>query len=164
MELLKMLSANEIVAQIACFLLLFAALRILLWKKFLGILDERKARIADEFKAAEELRSGLAGIKADYEGRIANIDEEAKTRTLEAVELGRKLADKIRIKAEEEGDKIVNNAKESVQAEVAKAKEELKNSVVDLAIEAAQEVIGERLSEEGDRKIVEEYLNRIDKA
>lgn len=159
-----MLSANEIVAQIVSFLLLFAILRAVLWKKFLGILDERRARIAEEFRSAEEMRSGLAKAKADYEGRIANIDEEAKVRTLEAVEIGRKLADDIRAKAEEESDKIIRNARDSIHAEMAKAKEELKDNVVDIAISAAQEVIGERLSEEGDRRIVEEYLSRMDKA
>ena len=164
MELLKMLSANEIVAQILCFLLLFAVLRVVLWRKFLDILDARKARIAGEFAAAEAMRDTLAAAKADYESRIANIDEEAKARTLEAVELGRKLAEKIRVKAEADSDKIISSAKESVRAEIAKAKEEIKDSVVDLAISAAQEVISERLSEEGDRKIVEDYLSRIDKA
>jgi len=50
MELLKLLSANEIVAQIISFLLVFTLLRIFVWKHFLKILDDRRDRIASELK------------------------------------------------------------------------------------------------------------------
>ena len=46
MELLKLLSTSEIVAQILGFLLLFFLLRAFAWKRLLALLDERKARIS----------------------------------------------------------------------------------------------------------------------
>ncbi len=48
MELLKLLSTNEIVAQVLSFLILLFLLRKFAWKKILKILDERKEKIALE--------------------------------------------------------------------------------------------------------------------
>ena len=42
-ELLKLLSGSEIVAQIISFLLLFFLLRAFAWKRFLAVLDARRA-------------------------------------------------------------------------------------------------------------------------
>ena len=57
MDLLKLLTAKEIVAQIISFLLLMALLRVFAWKKLLNLLDERRARIASEFKKIEDTQA-----------------------------------------------------------------------------------------------------------
>ena len=70
MELLKLLSTSEIVAQILGFLLLFFLLRAFAWKRLLALLDERKARISSEFQKIEETKAALERIKTDYESAI----------------------------------------------------------------------------------------------
>ncbi len=164
MELLKLLSANELVAQLICFLLLFIILRVLLWKRILAVLDARKEKIASDFKTIEDMKTDLSRTKNEYAGKISKIEEEARMKIGAAISEGKRQADEIRLKAETDGEKLIQNAKASIHDEVVKAKEELKDGVVDLAIKAAEQVIAERLSEEGDRKIVEDYLKGIDKS
>ena len=53
MELLKMLSASEVFAQILSFFLLLFLLRKFAWKKILGLLDQRKEKITSDFKEIE---------------------------------------------------------------------------------------------------------------
>jgi F0F1-type ATP synthase membrane subunit b/b' len=57
MELLKLLSGSEIVAQIISFLVLLFILRIFLWDKVLKVLDNRRERIASEFKQIEDTKN-----------------------------------------------------------------------------------------------------------
>ena len=161
MELLKLLSRNEIIAQTICFLLLLAILRVFLWGKFLKLLDARKDRIASEFKAIDDAKAAADMIKSDYGQRIAKIEEEARGMIQAAVTDGKRLAQEIREKAQEDSEKLFEKSRENIKVEVAKAEERLKNKLVDITIEAAEKVIEEKLTEAGDRKLVEGFINKL---
>ena len=164
MELLKLLSANEIIAQIACFLILLAILRVFLWDRFLKVLDDRRERISSETKAIEAAKSDMERLRATYEGKVSIIEEEARARIQEAINEGRRIADEIKSKAEAQGERILDNAKENIRIELAKAREGLKDEIVDLVIEVAEKVLEEKLSGTEEKKFVEDFLERIDKA
>jgi F-type H+-transporting ATPase subunit b len=162
MDLLKLLSANEIVAQTIAFLLLLAIMKSVFWKKVLKLLDDRKARIASEFKLIEDARTETERIRLDYEKRLATIDEAARAKMQEAISEGRRIADEIRENASKDGDKLVENARAIIKSDLAKAKEELKNEMVGLVIDTAGKVIQEKLSEEEDKKLVEYFLKEAE--
>lgn len=161
MELLKLLSTNEIVAQIICFLILFAILRIVLWKRVLGMIDARRETIARELRQADETKEVLEKMKADYADRVSKIDDEARMRIQKALDEAKVLAEQIRLRAEMDGDKMLQNARDSVRDELAKAKEELKDTVVDLTIKVTEKVVGEKLTEDEDRKLIEKFIEEI---
>lgn len=163
MELLKLLNTGEIVAQTVCFILALAILRAVLWKPFLGILEARRRRIAGEIRDIKDTKTALANMKADYDRRIASIDEEAAARFDAALAEAKKRADEMRLKAEKDGERIIENAKANIRDELAKAKDELKDSMVDLTIRVAQTVIQEKLTVEDDRKLVAEFLKSMEK-
>ncbi len=162
MELLKLLSGSEIVAQVLSFLLLLFVLRVFAWKKILSVLDQRKERIAAEFKKIEYTKAEVARIRAEYEAKLGGITAAAKLRIQEAVIDGRKIVEDSRKKAYEQAQEIITNAQASVKYELSKAKQELKREIVDLAMNAAENIIQEKLTEEEDRKLVEDFLKRMD--
>ena len=164
MELLKLLSTNEIVAQLVNFFLLFILLRVFLWKKMFAVLETRRERVAGEFGKIEEAKKDVEAIKADYEARIVSIDRMAQEKVQEAVEKGSRLAEDIRKKAESNAQKIIDASREEIKRELVQAKNEVKAQIVDLVIDAAKSVISERLSEDDDRKIVEQFLEGVDGA
>lgn len=163
MELLKLLSANEIVAQIISFFLVLFLLKVFLWKRLLGVLDKRKERIASELKAIEDTKSEIDNLKTDYEVKIAAIDVEAKSMIQEAKEEALKIAEAMRKKAYQDTQEIVESAKASMQYELAKAREEIKDEIIDMTIRATEQVVGEKLTEEQDRKLIEDFLKNLDK-
>jgi len=162
MELLKLLSANEIIAQVISFLLLLFLLRIFAWKKLLKLLDDRKNRIASEFKNIEDTKQEIAQLKAGYDAKLLNIDEIARVKIDEAVASGRDITDEIRKKAHEEAQEIINNAKRDIKYELDKAKEELKDKIIDLTMSATEIVIQEKLTGEDDKKLVKDFLDKVD--
>lgn len=163
MELLKLLSRNEIVAQILTFFLVLWLLRAFMWKRLLRLLDERKERIAAELKAIEDAKRDVAGIKAAYDGRVAQIEEEAGKRIHEAVAEGAKITEAMRKRAQEEAQDIIESAKAAMKEDLAEAKVELREEIVNITIMAAENVIEEKLTADGDRKIVENFLDGLDK-
>jgi F-type H+-transporting ATPase subunit b len=162
MELLKLLSVNEIVAQIISFLIMFFLLRAFAWKPLLKLLDARKARIAAEFKAIEDSKQGIAELQSQYQKKLDGADSEAQLMIKEAVRQGQKLSEELTRVAHQDAQKIIDSARADIKYELAKAKEELKDQIIDLTINAAETVIEDKLTEAEDRKIVRDFLDKMD--
>ena len=163
MELLKLLSANEVVAQVINFLILFFLLRMFVWKKFLGVLDQRKEKIADDFARIESERMQMEKAKLGYESKLNTIEHEAKIKIQEMIREGHVQAALIKEGAHKDAAKIMEKAQGDIQIEIQSAKQALKEEIVNLVIDATGRVIEERLTPEGDRKIVEKFLEDIDR-
>lgn len=163
MELLKLLSANELIAQGLSFLILLAVLRVFLWKRVLKILDDRSARIAARLKAIEDEKTASAAIRAEYETRLSRIEDEARLKIEEAINEGRRIADEVRRQGERDVQKMIDNGKMTITSELARAREELRDTVVDLVIETAEKIIEEKLTPDDDKRLVRDFLNRLEK-
>ncbi len=157
-----MLSANEVIAQVISFLILLTLLRMFAWKKILGLLDERKNRIASEFKQIDDTKAQVAKLREELEAHLASIEDTRRRKIQEAIAEARLLTDEIRKKAYQDSQDIINNAKESIKNELANAKEELKNKVIELTMSATENLIREKLSDERDRALVREFLGKMD--
>jgi F-type H+-transporting ATPase subunit b len=164
MELLKLLDSSQIIAQVVSFLILFFILRALVWKKFLKVLDDRKGRVATELKNIEDSKAEVAKLKTYYEAHLDKIDQISKSRLEEAVSEGKRIAEEIRANANAEALKTIEKTNEAIRGELARAREDLRDDIVDIAIEAAGKVVEEKLTEKEDKKIVEDFLNRLGKA
>jgi F-type H+-transporting ATPase subunit b len=163
-EILKMLSASEIFAQVLSFFLLLFLLRIFAWKKILGLLDQRKERIRSEFEKIEDTKLEVSRLKSDYESKIALIQEQAEVKIKEAVEEGRKIGAQMHKQAHEEAQDIINEARKQVKYEISQVQDKIKDKIVDIALDAARSVIQEKLTEDGDRKIVENFIKEMESA
>ena len=163
MELLKLLSANEIIAQIIGFIVLLILLRIFAWKRILGLLDKRKEYIASELKGIEDSKAVIEKIKLEYGARIDSIEETAKARLHEALNESKIILEDARKSANLQAQEIIDSAKKSVKYELAKAKDELKDEIVDLTIKATENIIKEKLTADGDRKLVKDFLEEMEK-
>jgi len=163
MELLKLLNLNEIIVQIISFLVLLFILRVFAWKRILNILEQRRERIAGEFNAIEQTKLEAARLKNEYEAHLQGIEQQSRERINEAIAEGRKLTDEMRKEAHAQAQDIISDARRNIAHELKKAQEEIKGEIVDLAIGAAEAVISEKLNGEDDRKIVEEFIENIDK-
>ena len=161
MELLKMLSGSEILAQVLSFFLLLFLLRIFAWKKILGLLDQRKEKISLQLGEIEETKLEISRLKSDYESKIFNIANQAQEKINQAVEQAKIITVQMRKKAHEEAQDIIIDARAQVKHEVSKVQEQLKERIVDIALGAAKSVIQERLTEEDDRKIVENFIKEV---
>ena len=162
MGLLNMLSASEIFAQVLSFFLLLFLLKLFAWKKILNLLDQRKEKIRSEFEKIENSKLEISKLKADYESKMLFIHEQAEVKIREAIEEGRKLNAQMRKQAHENAQDIINDARKQVKHEISQVQEKLKDRIVDIALDAARNVIQEKLTEDGDRKIVEDFIKEME--
>jgi len=164
MELLKLLSTNEIVAQIISFLVLVFILRAFAWKRILSLLDQRKERIASDFKQIEDAKLEIEKIKVSYEEKMSAIEESARVKIQDAVNESRHVAQEIKEKAQSDAKVLMEKAQDNIKIELSKAKEELKEKIVELTINAAEHIIKEKLTSEQDKKLILGFLEESDKA
>ena len=158
------LNLTELSVQIFNFLLLFFLLRKFLWKKFLGILDERREKIAKEFKTIEDTKSEIVRLQNEYTQKLDQIEETARARIQSAVSDGQRIAQELQQQARAQAQEILTAAKEDIQFELKKTKEELKLNVIDLTLRATERLIQEKLNPETDKKLVENLLKEFDTA
>ena len=163
MELLKLLSTSEIIAQVINFLLLVILLRVFLWRRVLKLLDERRDRIVSQMESIENTKKDVEKMKADYEARLNAIEDIKRLKVREAVEEGREEAEAIKKEAHLSAQKIMDSAESDIKQEVARAREGLKDDIVDLTMKAVENIVKEKLTEKTDRKLVEDFLDSLEK-
>ena len=164
MELLKLLSASEIAAQIINFLLLLFILRVFAWKKILKLLDERKEKMASELKNIEAVKLAAAELKSEYESRLGSVSEEAKQKIQAAIQEGKDMQEELKKAGHSEAQRIIEAARDNIKYEIAKARAEFKEEIIDISIKVAENAIEEKLTEKADRKLIKDFLEKVDKA
>ena len=164
MDLLSLLSTNEIFVQIINFLLMFFLLKIVLWKRILGVMDLRREKVTAEFQGIEEKNKEAARLKAEYEEKLRGADDLKRIKIQEAMVEALKISEDIKKEALVQAKKIQDDAMANTAYEINKAKEGLRDKIVDLTMMAAEEIIEEKMSEDKDRQLVLEFLNKLDKA
>ena len=153
---------KEFGVQIFNFLVLFFLLRKFLWKRFLIVLDERREKIAKEFQTIEETKSEIARLQIEYQEKLNQIEETSRQHLQKAVQDGQRIAEELSQQARTQAQRILSSAQEEIQFEVKKAKEELKETVVDLTMRATEGMIREKLNPQTDKKLVEDLLKEME--
>lgn len=155
------LDFQQIITQAAGFLVLLVLLKLFFWRPMLSLLDERKERIATQFKDLEQAKTDVSALKADYEKRLSVIEETSRLRINEAILEGQRVNQEIRDQAHQEAQRIIKDAREYINEEFSKAKEDLKNRTAALAVEAAGRIIEAHITEKDSRRIVQDFLDNL---
>lgn len=153
---------KQILVHALGFLILLAILRKFAWGALLGAMEQRSRRIASEFEGIEKAKLELDRLKQDYQQHLAKIEEEARGKIQQAVNEGRRVASEIEEEARAHARETLEKTKETIAQEVAKARVELKEQVVDLAIQATHKILQQNLDEETDRRMIEAFIREID--
>ena len=132
------------------------------WGPILNVLDERRGKVEDDYASAEKNLADAEQLKGDFESKLADIKAIEREKVQEAVKRGEELADSIVTKARTNADDTKSKAAQDIELEAHKAQIELRDSVVAMAIGAAEKVVGERLDDDLHRKLISEYIDGLD--
>ncbi|MEO8425412.1 MAG: F0F1 ATP synthase subunit B [Actinomycetota bacterium] len=148
----------QVIIAAANFLLFLAIIWTFAFKPVSRMLEDRKARIEQGLKDAEQARRDRESAEAE---RVATLTE-ARRESNDILARAQKIAQETRdadIKAtKEELERLRTRAAADIEAEKVRAVAELRAEVADLALRAASRVVGETLTSERERRLVEEFL------
>jgi F-type H+-transporting ATPase subunit b len=147
--------------QILGFLIMLWALRQWAWGPLVGMLEARRQKIAEDFRAAEQAKTEAAELKLGYEQKLRGADGEARQRIQDAVAEGNRVSSEIKAQAQAEAAQRLERALDEVARERDKAREQLKEQVVKLSIRTAEKILRQKLDDPAQRKLAAEFIDEV---
>ena len=152
---------RQVATQILGFLLLLWGLRKWAWGPVLGMLEARKQKIVGEFAEAERRKLEALELKARYEQELRGIEAQARQRIQQAVAEGQKVSAEVRSQAQAEAQQRLARAEDEIAREREKAKELLKEHIIDLAMRSAEKILRQELDDPAQRKLASEFIDEV---
>ena len=125
-------------------------------------LDKRAKTISESIEAAERQRKESDELLAEYRERL----NEAREQADDIMARARKAAETAESEAKAEGsakrEELVSAAKRDIEAETRRSLDQIRKEVADLTVLATEKVTRKALSEDDQRRLVEEALSEVD--
>ena len=148
--------------QLFIFIGLVLLLRKFAWKPILDTVNERETSIKNAINSAEEAKKEMASIQEDNQKVLKEALAEREALLKEARSNGAEIVAQAKTLAKTEADKIIAQAKESIQNEKRAALNELKNQVAQISLDIAERVIDSELdSKHKQSQLVEKLIKDV---
>jgi F-type H+-transporting ATPase subunit b len=158
MDLFKDFSVGLFIYQTLIFFLLLVILKKYAWKPILGAVNDREEKIEEALESAKQAKLDIANLKSQNEDMRKEALAERDSLLKEAREVKDKIVSEAKNSAKEEGDRIIESAREVIKNEKMAAVTELKNQVAVLSIEIAEKIVKEKLSTDEKQKALVDGL------
>ena len=138
------------------------ALAKLAFPRISEALDKRQKAIEDSIDAAERTRTEADQLLADYRARL----KEARAQADEIVDRARKAAEVHERDAHEDAkakrEQLMEQTRRDIETETRRAIQEIRREVADLTVLATEKVTRRTLTEDDQRRLVEDALSELD--
>ncbi|MGC4040972.1 MAG: F0F1 ATP synthase subunit B [Flavobacterium sp.] len=161
-ELLGQFSVGLFIMQTVLFLALIFLLKKFAWKPILDAVNEREEGIKNALLSAEIAKKDMQNLKSDNEKLLAEARLERDNMMKEAREIKDKMINDAKTEAQATGQKMIEQAKATIESEKNAALAELKAQVSTLSLDIAEKLLKEELSnKEAQTKLVEKMLGDV---
>ncbi|HKY59840.1 MAG TPA: F0F1 ATP synthase subunit B [Gemmatimonadota bacterium] len=160
MELLQP-EPGLIVWTVVTFAVLLGVLWKFAWNPLLGALEAREEAIKRTIDDAERLQAEAQKALEEHKARLAEARAEGNRVLDEARQAGDRLKAEIMEKARAEAGKVVERAHRQLELETEKALQTVRHRAADLALQAAERVLGRSLTDADHRRLAEEAIAEI---
>jgi F-type H+-transporting ATPase subunit b len=125
-------------------------------------LDRRQKAIEDSIDHAEQIRHEADQVLAEYRERL----KEARGQADEIVQRARKTAETHEREADESAkarrERMMEQTRRDIEAETQRAIQEIRHEVADLTVMATEKVTRKTLTDDDQRRLVEDALSELD--
>jgi len=125
-------------------------------------LDKRAKAIAESIEAAERQRKESDELLAEYRERLTEAREQADDIMARARKAAETAEAEAKTAGREKGEELVAAAQREIDAATRRSLEQIRKEVADLTVLATEKVTRKSLSEEDQRRLVEEALSEVD--
>jgi F-type H+-transporting ATPase subunit b len=140
------------------FILFFALIWTFAFKPVSKMLADRKERIEQGLKDAEQARRDRENAETERVAALTEARREANDIINRAQKVAQETRDSDIAATREELERMRVRATSDIDAEKQRAIAELRAEVADLALAAASRVVGESMTDDRQRRLVEEFL------
>jgi F-type H+-transporting ATPase subunit b len=143
------------------FILVALILRSRAWGPILSLVEEREKQITASVEAAKAERKKAEEMVTEAKTAIAQARQEAaETMRKNQAEMER-FKDQAVAEARKKAEEELASARKTIQEEKNKAIAEVKGVAVDLALQAAERLLSEKLDDKKHRQLAEQFIDQL---
>ncbi len=144
------------------FLVVVGVLWWLLKDRVPKFFDDRRAKIDQAIKEANASKSKADERRAEYEAKIAQVEQEIAAIDAEQARRVEEMRDELARATEAAAGRVSQEAEERIAAELDQARAGLQREASMLALEIAEELIKKRVKKKHHRKLFEETVDKLE--
>ncbi len=126
-----------------------------------GMLDDRATKIKSDIDEARALREDAQSLLAQYERKHEEVKAQADRIVSQAREEAQLAAEEAKAELERNIVRRVQTAEDQIAAAEAKATNEVRDRAVSVAIAAASQVIGSKLSAKDSGSLIDDAISEV---
>jgi F-type H+-transporting ATPase subunit b len=134
----------------------------LLWKFAVGpitkVLDQRTERVRESMQAAQQMQQDLQATATRNEEALAEARRQAQEILGQSRQQGEALVARAREAAEQQQEIFLTQARATLQAETEAARQQLRQEVAELAVNAASKIVRKELDPATQARLIQETL------
>jgi F-type H+-transporting ATPase subunit b len=152
---------KSLIIQALNFIILLVVLHRVLYRPFLAKMEERTAAIKRSLEEAQAARAEAARQQEENAVRLRAAHQEAAAIRDQALRDAADEQKKLVESARDEAQRIVETAKAQMDADVRRARDELRREVADLSTAIAEKLVRRSLRDDDHRRIVADAIARV---
>jgi F-type H+-transporting ATPase subunit b len=144
------------------FIVLLIILKKFAWKPILKSLKEREDKITTSLSMAKQTQEEMKQIKADNEVLLKEARGEREKILKGADEIKNQIISEAKSSAQNEADKIIENARKSIENEKKMAIDDLKKQVAEYSLQIAEMLLNkEMLDSQKEKDFLNEQVDKL---
>ena len=151
----------DILIQGLAVFLLFLFLSYVLIEQVKKVIADRQAKIKGDLDSAAKDKADAAKLKAEYDERLKQADDEAEEILTAARKKAVKNEENIVAEAKEEAARIIKRANQEAELEKNKVKDEVKQEIIGVATAMAGKFVQGNLDEAKQAELIEATLKEM---
>lgn len=144
------------------FFIAMAIMYKLAFRKIQDAIDHRRQVITDSVEQAERTRQEAAELLEQYKLQLAEARVESEKIVERARKAGDELTNRVKTEAEAQRREAIATTQQQIQTEVEKAMSELRSSVADMTVLAAERVLRGSIDSTQHQKLIEQAVEELD--
>lgn len=156
------LDFGKTIATIGVLLILFPIIKSFYVTPLETAINDRNQDLERMFKEAEDLRVEMQKMRTEYEARITATEAQARDQIQSQIREAQQLRQTLLSEATARADALVAQAEQEIAAERDKVVVQLRLQVTDIALSAAEHVIGASMDNATNRRLVDDFIAKVE--
>jgi len=148
----------SLVAFFINFFILLGLLTLVLYKPVIRMLDQRSAKIKESLEQAERMKQESVRAEETVKAEIEAGRREGQALMNQAAQTAEKLKEEARTEARQKAEALIAKARIEIDREREESVNQLRQEFADLAILAAEKVIGQSLDKKAHQQLIDKVL------
>lgn len=150
------------IATVGMFIALIPLIDLFYFTPLRDAINHRNNELESTFTEAENLRTEMTKMRADYEQRLATTEANAREQIQNQIKEAQNLRTSLMSEAAGKAEALKKQAEQEIEADKNRVLGELRGHVVDMSLLAAEKVIGENMDNDRNRKMIADLIDKAE--